>query len=1074
MKNNVKMSLLFLAISALTACGGGTGSSNPSVSGNNVNSGVNAGTHNDEATPLVAVTPAPDNITILPEPTPTTTPEPTQEPTVSPTLAPVPVPTLVPTSSPTITPQPGATPTPNTTPSKEPVSESGDLLEKVKASIATRDNNTVEAIEPYGFNNPSNVQRVESIISSSDWDFLFAERADEYSYSNFLKAVGKFPALCGDYDDGRDAEAICRKTLATMFAHFAQETGGHTAHWETPEWRQGLVHVREMGWDETMRDGYNGECNPSTWQGETWPCGTFENGDYKSYFGRGAKQLSYNYNYGPFSDAMFGDVRTLLDNPELVADTWLNLASAIFFYVYPQPPKPSMLHVVDGTWQPNEADLANGLVPGFGVTTQIINGGIECGGSVEVQQSLNRISYYQSFADYLSVPIAEDEVLGCAGMKQFDEAGSGALNIYWEKDWSYNATNPQGLSYACKLVGYQTPFSALKDGDYEKCVEYHFDITPENTPTPTPTVAPQPTPTAEPMPEPSTLPENNTSGIEQPGTVNIAWMAETYEASEISIGLTWNMYWGVNGNVWYAYVDGQQVNQTMLTPNGNNAQTGSVNITVSGTGTHTLTVKLCNEVADAAAACSEDNTVITLGSENSQPNHSGTNSGNSGSNDSNTTTEPEVTPEANMYGEFNKTYQQTSGKVIASYFVEWGVYGRNYHVQDIPASNLTHILFGFIAICGDNPHASGGAQAAIASECTNKQNYEVTMVDRFANLEKTYPGDTWIDDVSSQNYNGNFGQLKKLKQQYPHLKVLPSIGGWTMSTPFYAMAKDANKRTIFVNSAIDFIKKYDFFDGIDIDWEYPVFGGTDPELSSGDDREGYTLLMRDLREKMNELSNETGRTYELTSAVGAAPERINAVDYTQATQYMDYVFLMSYDFMGAWANTTGHHTPLYDNQGLYEGFNTADAVQNMLTAGVPANKLVVGAAFYGRGWKGTTNSNAHAPELFPLYGEATGPAAGTWEAGVQDYRDLYNNYIGSGNTGINGFEVHYDEIAEAAYLWNPLTGEFITYDSPRSVKAKADYVKQHNLAGMLSWEIDSDNGLLLNALNEGLGNDKVE
>lgn len=259
-----------------------------------------------------------------------------------------------------------------------------------------------------------------------------------------------------------------------MFAHFTQETGGHTAHWETPEWRQGLVHVREMGWDENMRGGYNGECNPDTWQGQTWPCGTFENGEYKSYFGRGSKQLSYNYNYGPFSDAIFGTVRTLLDNPEMVADTWLNLASAVFFYTYPQPPKPSMLHVVDGTWMPNERDISNGLTSGFGVTTQIINGGVECGGTTEIAQSLNRIKYYTEFAHYLAVPISEEEVLGCAGMKQFDEGGAGALPISWEQDWSWSANTPDNKSYACQLKNYQTPFSALKVGDYEACVKHYF------------------------------------------------------------------------------------------------------------------------------------------------------------------------------------------------------------------------------------------------------------------------------------------------------------------------------------------------------------------------------------------------------------------------------------------------------------------------------------------------------------------------------------------------------------------------------------------------------------------------
>jgi chitodextrinase len=355
---------------------------------------------------------------------------------------------------------------------------SGELMTQVKQSIATRDNSIVEAVSAGNLNNPSNVKRVESMVTAYDWGYLFPVRSPEYSYENYLKAVAKFPSFCGDYDDGRDANAICRRSLATMFAHFTQETGGHSPGWNgiAEEWRQGLVHVREMGWDETMRGGYNGECNPTIWQGETWPCGTFANGDYKSYFGRGAKQLSYNYNYGPFSEAMFGDVRVLLDHPELVADTWLNLASAVFFFVYPQPPKPSMLHVIDGTWQPNARDLENNLTTGFGVTTQIINGGVECGGSTEIAQSRNRISYYQSFSAYLGNAIPSSEILGCAAMKQFDAQGDGALQIYWEQNWDYVAENPNGEAFACKLVGYQTPFSAFKSGDYEKCVQYHFDV----------------------------------------------------------------------------------------------------------------------------------------------------------------------------------------------------------------------------------------------------------------------------------------------------------------------------------------------------------------------------------------------------------------------------------------------------------------------------------------------------------------------------------------------------------------------------------------------------------------------
>jgi chitinase len=975
------------------------------------------------------------------------------------------------------------------------------LMLSVKASIATIDNALVEQISPLSSSNPSNVQRLESILSANDWEYIFPKRAPEYSYDKFLKAVGKFPAFCGDYDDGRDADAICRKSLATMFAHFTQETGGHTAHWDVQEWRQGLVHVREMAWDETMQGGYNGECAPDLWQGKAWPCGTFENGEYKSYFGRGAKQLSYNYNYGPFSEAMFGDVSVLLERPDLVADTWLNLASAVFFYVYPQPPKPSMLHVIDGTWQPNDRDISNGLVSGFGVTTQIINGGVECGGQTEIAQSLNRISYYQSVADYLGVEVPSDEVLGCAGMKQFDNDGDGALNIYWEQDWSYVAENPGGESFACKLVGYQTPFSAFKEGDYSLCVQHHFDVTPvnttdgtqwideeqpisppeENIETTTPSEVEPEVIIVEPevIVEPEIVVEtesgtNESSVLVAPASPTIGWMADAFPNNEASINVSWNMWWGTNASTWSVELDSEEVYTNTLTVNDTQAQSGNVNITVEGEGSHSIVVYLCNGEGNEKICSSDTRTITLTGSTDTNSTETVTESGTPGGSNESTEPEAEVEYVAGMYGDQNKVYAQTSGKVVVSYFVEWGVYGRDYHVNDIPAGNLTHLLYGFLAICGDNPQATSGAKVAIQKECASKQDNEITIIDSFATLEKTYPGDTWLDNVRGDQYNGNFGQLRKLKEQNPDLKILPSVGGWTLSTPFFAMAKDANKRTVFVNSVVKFLKQYEFFDGVDIDWEYPGVDGADIGYASSADRDAYTALMRDLRAGFDTLSIETGRDYEVTSAVGAGPATIDAVNYTEAHQYMDYIFMMTYDYAGAWEGTTGHHTALYPNQEINEGFNASDAVERMLSQGVPSQKLVIGAAMYARAWSGVTNSNDHAEDLFPLYGEGSGPAKGTWEAGVYDYKDIYTNFIGSDNQGINGFTVHYDETAEAAYLWNESTGEFITYDSPRSIKAKADFIERYNLGGFLSWEIDADNGLLLNAMNSGLGNAEIK
>lgn len=351
------------------------------------------------------------------------------------------------------------------------------LYEEVRATIRTLPNDEVEMIVPGRKDNPSNVKRVERILTEEKWDYITPVKAPEYSYTKFLRAVGKFPAFCGDYSDGRNADSIALKSIATAFAHFCQETGAHDKYMESndgiEQWRQALYYVREVGYEEGMT-GYNSECPVDAWMQEKWPCGKDAEGNYLGYFGRGAKQLSYNFNYGPFSEAIYGDVNVLLKNPSLVADTWLNLASAIFFFVYPQPPKPSMLHVIDGTWQPNAADSAAGITKGFGVTINVINGGIECGAGAEGKgQPLNRIAYYKKFAEYFGVEITPDEQLGCIDQGPFTKEGSGAMLIQWENDWSYSASKPNG-NFACQLVGYQTMHSALVDGDYIGCVERYY------------------------------------------------------------------------------------------------------------------------------------------------------------------------------------------------------------------------------------------------------------------------------------------------------------------------------------------------------------------------------------------------------------------------------------------------------------------------------------------------------------------------------------------------------------------------------------------------------------------------
>ncbi|MGF1781742.1 glycoside hydrolase family 19 protein [Vibrio fluvialis] len=344
-------------------------------------------------------------------------------------------------------------------------------------ALQTQPNSVVEAIEPGLASNPGNVQRVERMFPQSEWDYLTHMAAPEYTYTRFLRAIGKFPAFCGDYTDGRDADAICKKSIVTAFAHFSQETGGHIAKdnvSDNPlaldEWQQALVHVREMGWSEGQK-GYTTGCGQNDWQNARWPCAAGQ-----GYFGRGAKQLSYHFNYGAFSEAMFdGDATVLLNNPGLVADSWLNLASAIWFFLTPQAPKPAMLHVIDRTWVPSQREIDAGIGYGFGTTINVINGGIECGEqNKDKGQPVNRIRYWEGLAEHYQIPQQPDEKNTCWQQTPYGSLNlNGATDVLytnWDGNWKYYPDRPGGYSFECELVGFQTAYSALVEGDYEKCV----------------------------------------------------------------------------------------------------------------------------------------------------------------------------------------------------------------------------------------------------------------------------------------------------------------------------------------------------------------------------------------------------------------------------------------------------------------------------------------------------------------------------------------------------------------------------------------------------------------------------
>ncbi|MCS3454831.1 chitinase [Aeromonas sp. BIGb0405] len=504
----------------------------------------------------------------------------------------------------------------------------------------------------------------------------------------------------------------------------------------------------------------------------------------------------------------------------------------------------------------------------------------------------------------------------------------------------------------------------------------------------------------------------------------------TVHADGAPVSVSWNLWSGDVGQTAKVLLDGVEVWR------GPSGASGTANFKVTKGGRYQMQIELCN--ADGCTR-SDAKEIVVADTDGSH-----------------------LLPLNAPLQENNKPYTNKSGKVVGAYYVEWGVYGRKFTVDKVPAQNLTHILYGFTPICGgnginDSLKAIEGSFEALQRACAGRADFKVAMHDPWAAIQMPQGNLKDFDEP----YKGNFGNLMALKQAHPDLKILPSVGGWTLSDPFYFLS-DKTKRDTFVASVKEFLQTWKFFDGVDIDWEFPGGQGANPSLGGPNDGATYVTLMKELRTMLDELEASTGRQYELTSAISAGGDKIAKVDYQAAQQYMDHIFLMSYDFNGAWTNTElGHQTNLFEaSWDANTKYTTDKGVKALLGQGVTPGKIVVGAAMYGRGWTGVSGYQAGNP----FTGTATGPVKGTWENGVVDYRQIVNDYMGA------GWEQGYDEVAEAPYVFKASTGDLITFDNDRSVKAKGQYVLANQLGGLFAWEIDSDNGDILNAMHEGLGN----
>ena len=401
---------------------------------------------------------------------------------------------------------------------------------------------------------------------------------------------------------------------------------------------------------------------------------------------------------------------------------------------------------------------------------------------------------------------------------------------------------------------------------------------------------------------------------------------------------------------------------------------------------------------------------------------------------------------------------------VVGYFIEWGIYGRNYTVKDVKTSGsaekLTAINYAFGNVA---PNADGTVVCQLGDEWADYQT--PWSADRSVTGEEV----TWPRPIL-----GNFQQLQALKEQYPDLKVLISLGGWTWSKYFSDAALTKQSRERFVSSCIDLFIKGNLpdpgwggmggpgaaagvFDGIDVDWEWPGSEGNAGNIVRPEDKQNYAKLLQEFRKQLNAYGRQTRTDYLLTAFLPASEAKIDAgfaVD--EIFGALSFASVQGYDFHGAWEASTNHQSNLFTSSSdpTTPRYSDDAVAKEYLDRGAPPKELVVGVPFYSRGWTGVASAN-HG-----LFQSAAGPAPGTWEAGVDDYK-VVKQRAGQGFT-------RYEDGAGAAWLFDGTT--FWTFDDPVVMSAKADYVRRNKLGGIMFWELSGDtpNGELIGAIADGL------
>ena len=273
--------------------------------------------------------------------------------------------------------------------------------------------------------------------------------------------------------------------------------------------------------------------------------------------------------------------------------------------------------------------------------------------------------------------------------------------------------------------------------------------------------------------------------------------------------------------------------------------------------------------------------------------------------------------------------------------------------------------------------------------------------------------------------------MKRIKETYLQIKTVLSLGGGGEgSTPFPIVASSEAARVCFAQSARQTIDTFGL-DGIDskmelanivcslltlrVDWEHPTNG------TQGND---YIRMLELLRQEL------PAPRYLLTSALPAGEWALRNINLHKASLSLDLINLMTYDFSGPWTAFCGHQSQLYSPSKPHDDaarISCDSAVTNLLNQGVAAHKILLGIPAYGRSFL-----------RVKTVGDRYVGHAG--DEGTFEYRDLPRP----------GATIQYDNEVQAVFCIGG-DGGFVSFDDPKTVRAKAVYAKQKGLGGLFYW-----------------------